>query len=47
MDVFMYLLHADVEKTIKPLNKILIDNSENYNSESSSQYTASEKSNID
>ena len=46
--MFVYLLHADVEKTIKPLNKILIDDSENYNSESSSQYiTTSENSNID
>ena len=47
--MFVYLLHADVEKTIKPLNKILIDDSENFNNESSSQYTgsSSEKSNID
>ena len=29
--MFVYLLHADVEKTIKPLNKILIEPSENYN----------------
>ena len=49
LTMFVYLLHADVEKTIKPLNKILIEPSENYNTESSSQYTgsSSEKSNID
>ena len=49
LTMFIYLLHADVEKTIKPLNKIIIDASENYNSESSNQYTgsSSEKSNID
>ena len=47
--MFVYLLHADVEKTIKPLNKILIESSGNYNTESSSQYTGSspKKSNID
>lgn len=49
LTMFIYLLHADVEKTIKPLNKILIESSGNYNTESSSQYTgsSSEKSNID
>jgi hypothetical protein len=45
----VYLLHADVEKTIKPLNRILIESSENYNSESTSQHTETsmENSNID
>lgn len=49
LTIFVYLLHADVEKTIKPLNKILIESSGNYNIESSSQYTESstEYSNID
>ena len=49
LTMFVYLLHADVEKTIKPLNKILIESLGNYNTESSSQYTgsSSEKSNID
>ena len=49
LTMFVYLLHADVEKTIKPLNKILIESSGNYNTESSSQYTgsSSKKSNID
>ncbi len=49
LTIFIYLLHADVEKTIKPLNKILIESSRNYNSESSSQYTESstEYSNMD
>ena len=49
LTIFVYLLHADVEKTIKPLNRILIESSENYNSESTSQHTETsmENSNID
>lgn len=46
LTIFVYLLHADIEKTIKPLNKILIE----YNIESSSQYyteSSTEYSNID
>lgn len=44
LTMFVYLLHADVEKTIKPLNKIIINDSENYNNEAIS---TSSKSNID
>ena len=49
LTIFVYLLHADVEKTIKPLNRILIESSGNYNIESTSQHTETsmENSNID